>query len=133
MAAGELQCVVVTPERALLDVPADSVVLPMYDGELGIYPRRAPLIGRLGYGEVRIRKGNVTTYVYVEGGFVQMKGNVVSVLTARAMKAEELNKEKIEATLATARTEGKKTAESIVAEQKARAQLRVARRAPAKG
>ena len=33
-----LQCVVVTPERAVLDEPADFVALPMYDGELGILP-----------------------------------------------------------------------------------------------
>ena len=46
---------VVTPERALLDEPADFVALPMYDGELGVLPGRAPLIGRLGYGELRIR------------------------------------------------------------------------------
>ena len=47
---GSVQCVVVTPERAVLDEPADFVSLPMYDGELGILPGRAPLIGRLGYG-----------------------------------------------------------------------------------
>jgi F-type H+-transporting ATPase subunit epsilon len=41
-----LQCVVVTPERAVLDEPADFVALPMYDGELGVLPGRAPLIGR---------------------------------------------------------------------------------------
>ena len=39
------QCVVVTPERGLLDQAADFVVLPMYDGELGVLPGRAPLIG----------------------------------------------------------------------------------------
>ena len=49
----KLQCVVVTPERAVLDEPADFVVLPLYDGELGVLPGRAPLIGRLGYGELR--------------------------------------------------------------------------------
>ena len=55
-----LHCVVVTPERALLDEPADFVALPMYDGELGVLPGRAPLIGRLGYGELRIRRGQET-------------------------------------------------------------------------
>ena len=53
----QLRCVVVTPERAVLDEPADFVALPMYDGELGVLPGRAPLIGRLGCGELRIRRG----------------------------------------------------------------------------
>ena len=74
----ELQCVVVTPERALLDEPADFVALPLYDGELGVLPGRAPLIGRLGFGELRIRKGDQTQRFYVDGGFVQVRDNVVT-------------------------------------------------------
>ena len=38
-----------------MDAEADIVVLPMYDGELGVLPGRAALIGRLGYGELRTR------------------------------------------------------------------------------
>ena len=78
-----LQCVVVTPERALLDEPADFVALPMYDGELGVLPGRAPLIGRLGYGELRIRRGQETRRFFVDGGFAQVRANMVTVLTGR--------------------------------------------------
>ena len=77
-----LQCVVVTPERAVLDEPADFVALPMYDGELGVLPGRAPLIGRLGYGELRIRRGQETRRFFVDGGFAQVRANTVTVLTA---------------------------------------------------
>ena len=42
-----LQCVLVTPERAVFDKPADMVILPMIDGELGVQPGRAALVGRL--------------------------------------------------------------------------------------
>jgi len=48
-----VRVVVVTPERALVDKTCDFVALPLYDGELGVLPGRAPLIGRLGYGELR--------------------------------------------------------------------------------
>src|SRR5438128_2059627 len=88
-----LQCVVVTPERAVLDEQADFVALPMYDGELGVLPGRAALIGRLGYGELRTRIGTVTKRFFVDGGFAQVRENVVTVLTPRAMKAEEINAE----------------------------------------
>lgn len=78
-----LQCVVVTPERAVLDEPADMVILPMIDGELGVQPRRAALVGRLGTGELRIKNGAETKRLRVEGGFAQVRSDVVTVLTTR--------------------------------------------------
>src|SRR5919202_3030769 len=86
-----MHCVVVTPERALLDEPADFVALPMYDGELGVLPGRAPLIGRLGYGELRIRRGPETRRFFVDGGFAQVRADTVTVLTPRALRAEEID------------------------------------------
>ena len=56
LTAAALQCVVVTPEATVIDTPAEFVALPLYDGEVGIAPGRSPLIGRLGYGELRIRQ-----------------------------------------------------------------------------
>src|SRR5690349_10551364 len=99
----ELTCVVVTPEKALPEVKADFVALPMYDGELGILPGRAPLIGRLGFGEMRIRRGTLTQYLYVDGGFVQIRANTVTVLTARVQKAEDIKPEVAQAALEKAR------------------------------
>ena len=88
---GTLQCVVVTPETTVLDTPADFVALPLYDGECGIAVNHSPLIGRLGYGELRIRRGEDIQRFYVDGGFVQVADNVVSVLTHRALPAAALN------------------------------------------
>lgn len=89
--ADQLTCVVVTPETTVVDEPADFVALPLYDGEIGILPGRAPLIGRLGYGELRIRYGGKSQSYYVDGGFVQVADNVVSVLTNRAVPADRLD------------------------------------------
>src|ERR1700730_11090565 len=86
-----LHCVVVTPERALLDEPADFIALPLYDGELGVLPGRAPLIGRLGCGELRIRRGNTTQRFFIDSGFAQVRDNTVTVLTGRAVKAEAID------------------------------------------
>src|SRR5207245_2006519 len=76
----QLKCVVVTPERAVLDEPAEFVALPMYDGELGVLPGRAPLIGRLGAGELRLRQRNTSRRYFVDGGFAQVRADVVTVL-----------------------------------------------------
>ena len=87
---GVVRCTVVTPEKAVLDKTAEMVVLPMFDGELGVLPGRAPLIGRLGAGELRLKTGAAVERYFVEAGFVQVRENVISVLTARAVPAAQV-------------------------------------------
>jgi F-type H+-transporting ATPase subunit epsilon len=87
-----LQCILVTPERTLYDQPAEFVALTLYDGEIGIAAGHAPLIGRLGYGEMRIRReGQQVDRFYIEGGFVEVRDDIVSVLTQRAIPAAEID------------------------------------------
>ncbi len=89
--ASAVHCIIVTPEATVLDTRADFVALPLFDGECGILPGRSPLIGRLGYGELRIRRGGENQRYYVDGGFVQVADNVVSVLSNRAVPAAKLD------------------------------------------
>jgi F-type H+-transporting ATPase subunit epsilon len=132
MATRELKCVVVTPERALVEADADFVALPLYDGEVGVLPGRAPLVGRLGAGELRIKRGNQTQHFYVDGGFVQVRDNVVSVLTSRAMPANEIQPASARQALENAQAAQKRAAGTeaqevqLAAQQKARVQLRIA-------
>ena len=125
----ELHCVIVTPERALVDVTAQFVALPLYDGELGVLPGRAPLIGRLGYGELRIRRGERVQRFYVDGGFAQVRANVVTVLTPKAIKGEDIDpataQRAVDAATAPAPTPQAREAQTK-AQQRAWAQLRVA-------
>ncbi|MGA2034327.1 MAG: F0F1 ATP synthase subunit epsilon, partial [Thermoguttaceae bacterium] len=86
-----LQAIVVTPEQTVRDEAADFVALTLFDGEIGIAPGHTPLIGRLGFGEMRIRRGAQTIRLYVEGGFVEVAGDVVSVLTRRAVPADKID------------------------------------------
>src|SRR5215471_18977929 len=84
---GHVRCVVVTPEKAVLDKTVEMVILPMFDGELGVLHGRAPLIGRLGAGELRLKTGAAVERWFVEAGFVQVRSNVVTVLTSKAVPA----------------------------------------------
>ena len=86
-----IQCVVVTPERTWLDELVDSVVIPVYDGELGVLPGHTPLIARLGYGELRTRTGESVQSYYVDGGFAQVRDDVVTVLTHRALPSGQID------------------------------------------
>lgn len=126
-----MQCIVVTPEQTALSQEADFVALPLYDGEIGIAPNHSPLIGRLGFGEMRVRSGSSESRWYLDGGFVQVADNVVSVLTNRAVPAAKVDGDAAEMALAAAGSLPAATAEQRAAKERAvaqaRAQLRIAR------
>jgi F-type H+-transporting ATPase subunit epsilon len=128
----ELKCIVVTPEKTVRETAADFVALPLFDGEIGIAPGRAAMIGRLGYGEMRIRRGEKTDRYYVEGGFVEVLDGTVSVLTNRAVPTEELDEAVAREQLETARARPANTPELMTIRDRAvsasRAQLHVARK-----
>lgn len=86
-----VQCVVVTPECTELDTQADSVTVPMFDGEMGILKGHSPLVGRLGYGVLRIQAaGSGTQNYFIEGGLVQVLSDVVSILTDKLVPMSEV-------------------------------------------
>src|ERR1051326_2903006 len=89
--ADAITCTVVTPEQTALETKADFVALPLFDGEIGIAGNHSPLIGRLGYGEMRIKTGGQTQVYYVDGGFVQVADHIVAVLTNPAVPAAKLD------------------------------------------
>lgn len=126
----QLQCVVVTPEKAVLDEPAEFVALPMFDGELGVLPGRAPLIGRLGPGELRVQQRGAAKRLFVDGGFAQVRSDVVTVLTPRATPAEQIDPQVARQDLTAAQAVTPKTPEDAAArrhaEERARAMLRIA-------
>jgi F-type H+-transporting ATPase subunit epsilon len=127
-----MMCIVVTPEATVRDSPAQFVALPLFDGEIGIAPGHSPMIGRLGYGELRITEGNRTDRYYVDGGFVQVADNVVSVLTNRAIPADQLDAHAAATQLEAARGRAANSPELLAIRDRAllqaRAQLRMATR-----
>ncbi len=102
----KVRCVVVTPERSVVEETVDSVVVPLYDGELGILPGRLALAARLGAGELRLTVGDQTTSYFVSGGFVQVRANVVTLLTTQAVPRGQLERAKAQAALDKALTDG---------------------------
>ena len=87
----DLRIVLVTPETTLLDEKVEALRFPLYDGQIGILPGRAPLVGRLGSGELRITTAKGVSSYFIDGGFVQVKENVVSLLTDSAQLASTLD------------------------------------------
>ena len=112
----ELSLVLVTPERTLFDKPVASIRVPLYDGSAGFYPGHAPLVGRLGIGELKLTDaaGVVESY-FIDGGFVQVKGPVVSVLTNAATQTSELSRKVAAAKFSEATSEKSRTDEEYAA------------------
>ena len=77
-----LKVSVISPEASLYEGDATSVVVPAYDGEVGILSGHAPMMTLLGKGELRIDGGAGKKFM-IEGGFLQVLGNHVRVVTER--------------------------------------------------
>jgi len=99
----QLTCIVVTPEETALETKADFIALPLFDGEIGLAANHAPMIGRLGFGEMRVKLHDKVTRYYLDGGFVQVSGNIVSVLTNRAIPAAQIDAQAAQLQLVQAR------------------------------
>jgi F-type H+-transporting ATPase subunit epsilon len=129
----ELKCIAVTPEGSKVEQPAEFVALPLVDGEIGLAPGRAPLIGRLGAGELRITYEEEVSRYYVENGFVEVVEDEVTLLANRVIPAEALDAAVLQQQLARARARPAVTPEETSQRDRAvaltRAQLRVAWRA----
>ena len=95
MAAPTIHVDVVSAEAAIFSGEAEFVVLPGEMGELGIYPRHAPLITRIKPGTVRILKaGGEEELVFVAGGILEVQPKIVTVLADTAIRGHDLDEAK---------------------------------------
>jgi F-type H+-transporting ATPase subunit epsilon len=93
--AATLHIDVVSAEESLFSGEATFVVLPGEAGELGIYPRHAPLITRIKPGAVRIQtvEGG-EEFIFVAGGILEVQPKVVTVLADTAIRGADLDEAK---------------------------------------
>jgi F-type H+-transporting ATPase subunit epsilon len=87
---------VVSLTESVFSGDAEFVVLPGVMGELGIYPKHAPLITQIKPGEVRIKLPgrDEEQIVFVQGGFLEVQPDVVTVLSDTAIRAHDLDEAK---------------------------------------
>ncbi|HEX8877367.1 MAG TPA: F0F1 ATP synthase subunit epsilon [Phycisphaerales bacterium] len=103
----------VTPAASLLDDSVESATVPLWDGLMGFLPGRAPILGKLGVGELQLTfgpdaktkaEGGSTSY-FVDGGVVRMAKGQLTILAERAAPVRELVASDAEAQLAKANNE----------------------------
>ena len=87
---------VVSAEESIFSGEAEFVVLPGEAGELGIYPRHAPLITRIKPGAVRIKPvgGGEEQLIFVAGGILEVQPKVITVLADTAIRGADLDEAK---------------------------------------
>ena len=82
---------IITPESVLLDTTADSVQITALDGGMGILPRHAAMVAALGAGELRYKSGGADTYLFVAGGFCEVRDNTVRIVADASERPEEID------------------------------------------
>jgi F-type H+-transporting ATPase subunit epsilon len=89
-----LRLEVVSPDRRVLDAPADEVVLPGKLGYLGVRAGHTPLLTELGIGQLSYVYQGKTRYLSLSGGFAEVLPDRVRVLAEAAECAEEIDVER---------------------------------------
>lgn len=99
---------VVSAEESIFSGVAEFVSIPAEMGEIGVYPRHAPMLSRVKPGSVRIKIPDQPEEIlfYVSGGIVEVQPNVVTILSDTAIRGKDLDESKA--------LEAKRTAEEVM-------------------
>jgi F-type H+-transporting ATPase subunit epsilon len=124
--AGTFKFELVSPERVLLSIDADQVVVPGSDGEFAVLAGHAPVIATLRPGVLDVTAGGSKRRLFVKSGFAEVDPSRLTVLAEKAYDVEELSASAIaeelksaEAELAAAKDDNaKRMADTLVNELK---------------
>lgn len=100
---------VVSAEESIFSGEAEFVAAPARMGEIGVYPRHAPLITTINAGALRVKVPNEAeeTLIFISGGLLEVQPGVVTVLADTAIRGHDLDEAKA--------TEAKRAAEEAMA------------------
>ncbi len=103
--AGTFKFELVSPERILLSVDAEQVVVPGADGDFAVLPGHAPFITFLRPGVLDVTAGGTKSRVLVKGGFAEVDPTRLTVLAQSAYNVDELTGATLAKELASAEAE----------------------------
>jgi F-type H+-transporting ATPase subunit epsilon len=88
------QLEIVTPEKKVVETPAEEVQIPGKNGYLGVLPGHAPLITELAVGEIAYRAQSGQQVLAVAWGFAEVLPNKVTILAETAERPSEIDVER---------------------------------------
>ncbi|RJQ55059.1 MAG: ATP synthase F1 subunit epsilon [Actinobacteria bacterium] len=89
--ARQLRARILTPEKVVYEGDVDMVVAPGMDGEIGLMPLHTPLVTPLKTGELRVKYGEEQDYIAIEGGYLEIREDICTVLADDAEIASEID------------------------------------------
>jgi F-type H+-transporting ATPase subunit epsilon len=124
--AGTFKFELVSPERVLVSIDADQVVVPGSDGEFAVLAGHAPVIATLRPGVLDVTAGGTKRRLFVKSGFAEVDPTRLTVLAEKAYDVDEMSSSAIaeelkaaEADLAAAKDDNaKRMADTLVNELK---------------
>src|SRR4051812_46095545 len=85
------QLEIVTPDKMVVNEPAEEAQIPGLNGYMGILPGHAPLISELGVGIISYRSGGATKTLSVAWGFAEVLPDKVTILAETAERPNEID------------------------------------------
>ncbi|MHC5060229.1 MAG: F0F1 ATP synthase subunit epsilon [Planctomycetota bacterium] len=106
LSRGTFRCVLLTPGGKLLDCKAGALVLPAHDGLRGVLRNHAPMLCKLETGIIEVRQitGREDAFFLIDGGFVRISENFVTILAHEVTTFEGMEPDEAEAIVSKARS-----------------------------
>tara|TARA_B100000886_G_scaffold145291_1_gene98809 strand:+ start:105 stop:497 length:393 start_codon:yes stop_codon:yes gene_type:complete len=105
----EFKLEVVNPEKSFLSKEdVTEVVIPAFEGEMGILKDHIPIISFLKPGIIQVYSKTGEEKYYVEDGIIEFKNNNLSILTSSILNIKDIEKNKIDEMLRQAEVETNK-------------------------
>ena len=105
----EFKLEIVNPDKSFLSKEdVTEVVVPAFEGEIGILKDHISIISFLKPGIIKIYSKNGEEKFYIEDGIIEFKNNNLSVLTSSIFNLKDMEKNKIQELLKIAEEETKK-------------------------
>lgn len=125
-----LQVELVAADRVVWSGEATSVIARTTEGDVGVLPNHAPMLGLLIEGIVEVRSDSGEHWVAaVDSGFLSVANNRVSILAENAQMSHEIDLEKARHDLEQARSAGADDSEALESVRRAEARIRAVDRA----
>ena len=99
LSRGKFRVVLLTPKAKLLEARVGSVMVPAHDGQMGILRNHCPTLAELGFGIMQVCEmtDRPDAYYIIEGGFVRISENHVTILAYDVTTFEGKSPEAVEA------------------------------------
>lgn len=103
---GLFRVILLTPKAKLLDCRAGTLIVPAHDGQRGILRNHCPMLSKLALGIVEVRQilDRPDAFYIIDGGFVRVTENHVTILAYDAMTFEGMNPDQVQHILSEAQS-----------------------------